>query len=879
MSTELLMRSVRSGRMIETVDLLEGMTAAERRACVTGLKSLRKELRGDPWSAATRKTHPVLHAAGAACHSGVVAAATWITAADMRWSQASPGVLLQLLGERDPQWLGDLAHKLAERPVSSSVPYALMSGLVRRAGCDAPTTDAYVQGWMDDTSGMWQRGTALSERLRGDPHLVPLVAALFETEDIGSRIEWTYGEEAQSWTAALVRLTGDGVLDRKVMIEACVARLLRGGSPSDHRAFLKLLKALSLTPEEERERLADWTALAADAPSVVAAHAQSVLGALAQNGELTHRHLAEMSRGVLFRTEKKLVRTQLILLGKILRADPAAATVLLPAVADAFGHEDTDLQERALKLAERHLDQAGPDARDELAGAVEQLSPGLRPRAAQALGVTPAPGDAEPYTELLPPPPERRRVAPAPGSAAEVAEETGALLEAGGGVPAFERVLDGLVRQAYADRAALIEALGPLSERQWWHGDKSGHRDPDHYFRDDPRGIEVVLATLFDEIRTVTLHHSVQRGVVRKECAHTALSRAWEARLWEAAYRIRTEPMPFLLATPTWESGVLEPDELVARLTEYGRLGVRPGEADFAQALLRVHRDPAAAGAASALGTPEGDRLARWLSGGPARPRPSALRPAGTRILVQVDEDTELTDLEKQLPRAFAKLGAEVIVSDGPRTCYHWTLDQRAHWLAVVPGRRDVVAALLLKETSDAAVEDAGDDPTYLPLLAETDGEAGDAVHLAVAYGLGARRSDERLAAVDALLVLAARGQLDADLLGGALGRLVVSGAVKPVRLVESGRAAAATGAYATTWSVLREALVPLLTAFAEGRSAGVRGAGDLLAVAAECAERTGARGAIPRLAEVAERGGSSRLVTQARRLHKALGAENGTVT
>ncbi|MFF2848147.1 DUF6493 family protein [Streptomyces sp. NPDC058001] len=874
MSTELLMPAVRSGRMTEAVDLLNGMTAAERRTYLPELKSLRKELRSAPWSAETRRTHPVLHAAGAACHSGVVAAATWIAGADMRWSQASPGVLLRLLGERDPRWLGDLAHKLADRPVSSSVPYGLMSGLVRRAGCEAPTTDAYVQGWMDDTSGMWQRGTVLAERLRGDPHLVPLVTAMFETDDIGSRIEWTYGgEEAHSWTAALVRLTEDGVLDRKVMIEACVARLLRGGPLSDHRAFLRLLKALSPTREEERERLADWTALASDAPSLVATHAQSVLGALAHDGEMTHRQLAEMSRGVLFRTEKKLVRTQLILLGKVLRAAPDAAPVLLPAVADAFGHEDTDLQERALKLVERHLDQADPDARDELAGALEQLSPGLRPRAAEALGVTPTPDDTEPYTEVLPPPPERRRVPPAPGSAAEVAEETGALLESGGGVSAFERVLDGLVRHACTDRAALMEALGPLMERQWWHGTPKVWRTNNH-FSDEPHGVEVILATLFDDVRTVTLQARILRGAMSRECAHTALSRPLKARLWEAAYRIRTEPVPFLLATPTWESGVLELEELVARLTEYRRLGARPGEADFAQALLRVRRDPAVAGAATALGTAEGDRLGRWLSGGPARPRTSALRTSGDRILVQVDEDTELTEWEKQLPRAFANLGAEVTVPDRPRTCYHWSYADRAHWLAVVPGRRDVVAAVLLKQTSDSAVEDTGDDPAYLPLLAETDGEAGDAVHLAVAYGLGARRSDERLAAVDALLVLAARGQLDADLLGGALGRLLVSGAVKPLRLVESGRAAAATGAYATTWSVLREALVPLLTAFAEGRSAGVRGAGDLLAVAAECAERTGARGAIPRLAEVAERGGSSRLVTQARRLHKALGAE-----
>ncbi|GAA4053916.1 hypothetical protein GCM10022233_26630 [Streptomyces shaanxiensis] len=61
-----------------------------------------------------------------------------------------------------------------------------------------------------------------------------------------------------------------------------------------------------------------------------------------------------------------------------------------------------------------------------------------------------------------------------------------------------------------------------------------------------------------------------------------------------------------------------------------------------------------------------------------------------------------------------------------------------------------------------------------------------------MAYGLGARRPEDRLAAVDALLVLAARGQLDAARLGADLGQLVWRGAVKPSRLVESARTAAA---------------------------------------------------------------------------------------
>jgi hypothetical protein len=153
-----------------------------------------------------------------------------------------------------------------------------------------------------------------------------------------------------------------------------------------------------------------------------------------------------------------------------------------------------------------------------------------------------------------------------------------------------------------------------------------------------------------------------------------------------------------------------------------------------------------------------------------------------------------------------------------------------------------------------------------LTALAESDGPVGPATHLAVAIGLGCRHAEDRLTAVDALLVLAARGDLDALRLGGTLAGLVGEGTVKPNRLADASRTAAATGAYATTWGVLAGALPDLLAA-----EQPVRGLGELLAVAADCVERCGATAEIPALDAVAERGGSSQLVVQARRLRKAL--------
>jgi hypothetical protein len=471
-----------------------------------------------------------------------------------------------------------------------------------------------------------------------------------------------------------------------------------------------------------------------------------------------------------------------------------------------------------------------------------------------------------------------------------LAEQISALLESADDVSAFECALDGLVRQAHGNREALLEALDPVAGRCWWDqrpkpGDVSRaehHFGRFHGLAAPSDALALLLATLRDRVRTATLHASLHRWTVSTGCVHGPLACAFDARVWEIARRLRTDPLPFLLSTPSWSTGLLDPHELVGRLDTYRRLGVRVAECDFAQALLRVGREDrsvaeAAAGRARALGTAEGTRLARWLtSEGPALPT-DRQRTSDTRVLLEFGE---VEELQADFPQAFRHLGRRV---DAPREgwCYrHWDVGVRRHWLAALPERRELVAVRMLRDLSTVALDDERGAAGILPPLAESGGEAGEAVHLCLAYGLGARHPEDRLAAVDALLVLAARGQLDADRLGADLGQLVRRGAVKPTRLAESARTAAATGAEATVWRVLRHALPVLLADLttggtpATGPTAAARGLGELLGVAAECVERSGARGELPHLAGVSDRRGASRLVSQARRLRDALNNE-----
>ncbi|OLT26471.1 hypothetical protein BJF79_12285 [Actinomadura sp. CNU-125] len=75
-------------------------------------------------------------------------------------------------------------------------------------------------------------------------------------------------------------------------------------------------------------------------------------------------------------------------------------------------------------------------------------------------------------------------------------------------------------------------------------------------------------------------------------------------------------------------------------------------------------------------------------------------------------------------------------------------------------------------------------------------------------------------------------------------------------------------GAHADVWKAIVAALPPLLP---EPGTRAPSGLPDLLALGTRTAETVRARGTVPGLADVAARGGSSRLVAEAARLHRAL--------
>lgn len=882
-----LLTAVHEGRLDDIPALLTPLGKAERRAALAELKELRKESRTWPWGERTRTRKAIL-IAGAGCHGGAAGCATWIGAREMRdWVHSPYPRLLGVLADRDSAWLADLARRLSARSIESDAEFRLVAELVRMAGCPLPVSDGLVRGWserVNQTRWGHRRSRPLVDVLRDEPHLAELVPHLLEMPEVPTQVTWTNTQDpTDDWPASLAVLTKEGLLDRDPLVDRCVTRLLRGGKPSDLRFCLRLLRGLEPTAAEERARITDWLAMASDGTSAVAGHAQSVLTRLDAEGAVSVRQWAEVSGPVLFRSEKKLVRAQLVLLGKVLRRAPEAADVLLPLVAEVFGHPDIAVQEQALKLVARHLFSTAPAVREEVADLAAQLGPVHQPAARAVFGGTRtggAPVDA--YEETLPSAPVARRMGPAVSGAAELVEEYVSLVRTRAGeVTAFERVLDGLIRCAHDDRKGLDDALPTALAGQWWADPaiQLSQEEIDRRFSRNHDGLQVVVAAFLGRVSAAAIDEGRSRWTATGSCCHAALEGVLYARLWEAAAAIRKNDLPFLLATPTWHTGSLDPAELVERLTVYRDRGLAPGPADFGQALLRVRRtgEGRAADAAAALGTREGDRLAAWIRAdepvAPVLRRPVEVEPRSERGWLQRSvvstrrlllATRERLVIQQEFPRTFHWLGRPH--SPRQQRCYHWG-DRSPQWIATLPEDADTLAAWLLPSLTD--VEEQRGMAWPLPDLAESEGPSGHAVHLALAYGLGARFAEDRLSAVDALLVLAARGRLDAELLSGQLGDLIERDLVKPARLADSARTAASTGACRTVLSVLVPVLPTLL-----GREKAPRGLSDLLAVAAECVERSGPpkTGPIPGLAATAARGGSTQLVRQAARLEAACG-------
>ncbi|MGC0423444.1 DUF6493 family protein [Embleya sp. AB8] len=879
------------------VALFAGRTEAERRALLPAYKEAVRSLREDSRGLRT------LRYVGVACLGGPAGIAQWLLREDLnRLGTYGEEAVYTLLAERDPAWIPEIVRRMAAKITADSWgnQWELVDVLVRGAGLPAPTTPGFVNRWMAQLGERPYRLRHLPERtfvenLGTDHYLPELLPAIFEVAGAGQHLDQRAG-----WVPALAELADAKVIERDVVLDGCVSRLLRGERPGALRGFLRMHDALTPTDDELAARVDTYLRLLPDAPSPVAGMAQDVLRRLDDAGRLDPERIVEASRSVLFRAEKKLVRAQLAWLAKAIKRHPEHAGALLATAGTAFGSTATELQERAVALIVKHVgklpaDQAEP-VYDEIRAQLPMLGDALRPEAAALVGESGAPV-AELVVPLGPPPP---RELPAPiGSPAELAEEL-AVLFAGTANPwvnprgmatdplAVERIIAAMLREHARDRQALHVALLPLTEHH-------AHIVEQDWFVHQVQGAVgamVAAATgrggtrqgwfrsLFGKGSEASDHDLIPGSRVDVDRIEQP-QRFLLARLYEVGTRLRVPYSGPYLAEIATATGFVDPEALVAGLETWEASGRTPWGRDVDQALLRLpaELDAGLITRAGRLASPAGRRVARTMAAGGVAPAvvTRGRYPRIHREFCSADREWRHFDG----PLASVAPGAGDTVPKSALTLFDladpgatargpgWSqgTEPDLHcWPLMLPRDRDTIAAHLAIRTQ-RGIDDLCRGAEVLPALAESYGALGSGMSLALAYALGARAAEDRTGAVDAFVTLSARGDAwDTAALGRDLGEAVRTRGVKTTRVVGALRDAARAGAGEPVWGVLTGFLPDLL--------AGTKATGlaDVLSLAAETAVGAGARDvSIRGLAEFADRKGGSRALVEARRLRKAL--------
>lgn len=885
--------------------LFADLTDADRRALVPALRLAVQDLsRG--WGTTDRIA--TLRIAGAACVGGAAGVSQWLARQNLQWDEkaAANAQVIEVLRQRRPDWIPDIVQRLAARISLDgwNADWQLVDGLARAAGLPAPPGEPYTVRWFANLCRLQYGTTPLVQRLRTDDYTRTMLPRLFEAAQVGRRLDdherWNADARPDlSWLTAFRELTepADGepaFVPRDGIVDAALSALLRGAPPADARGFLRVVEALAPTEDELVSRTVMLLRLLPDAPGPVAAYAQSALRGLDEAGRLTADQVAEATRSLLFRPEKKLVRAQFTWLDKTVKRHPGRVGDLLAAATTVFTQQASDLHERALKTFGKQLPKLPEDqaiaVRAELRAVLDFLGDSARADAAALLGeeATPAAHD---FPELPPFTPNPRP--PAIASLDELVEEVAVTARAaqqagwsnGGPLDPWsvELLVEALLREHARDRDALRAATDPLAER---------HRAAGRAFAPDE--IDDVYGAVMVILDGASGRGGAQGwfrnlfgkggGSTRKfRSAVPRPQRALMIRLAEVSARLRNPaPGPYL-ARPVTRAGHVDPDALVRGVEEWEALGRTPWSADLEQALLRLPRDldPAVVVRAAGLASPAGKWVWEVMAGG-GMPDPE-VRPLHGTYRTELWKNGKMQEHVEEhryasvgpTPPAFAdhQLATKLCGVTQAEKPWFTAIPYGSHagigcWPLLAPSHRDVIAAHATV-VLDSRADDQRGGCDVLPLLAAAEGPLGTGMATALALGLGARQPEDRGHAVDAFLTLAARDTsgTPAAATGAQLAELIAVDRVKTNRLAESLRGALDGGAHTAVWALMAGLLPGVLTADRKPPRLA-----DLLAIGADAAARSGARGPLPGLEPYADAKGSSRVVVEGRRLHKLLG-------
>jgi hypothetical protein len=787
-----------------------GATESERKAAFPELATYLKGGQSG-WSQDWREVG-VLGLAVLGCAPTAKRTLSILHQASLRWwrSAIPADRAVEVLLYRAVPWLPDLATGLAERlgREASVSDWLFADAIVRAAAIAPPLTEGFTSGWVSWVRAQPDPDAAIAQGAYAH-YLLPM---LFEHDRLGRTLEFTF--QARGFNGALVRLARTDPEVGVLVLNGCLARLLRGGRPGDLRAYVALHEEMAPTAAEIAERCTDYVGLLCADLGTVAGFAQRCLRRAEEAGLIAPDTVLDASAIVLARKEKKLLTTQATWVRQAARRHPSHRAELLALL-------DSPVKPASL-----------PELVDYGVPVVPELGAPI-------------------------------------ASPVELAEELAALVEGDWSVPTVERVLDGLIRlRTHESFEAALEPFvrsdSSVLSGRWlpspWNllgasltallGGERSRRD-----------------RLTDAFLDWVGGHSVYKPLTKtNRSPQTLLEIRIHAIMDYPGHRV-----PRLVATPTLRNGLIDPAVLMDRLEAAEREGWQPWDIDLAQALLRLPRDVDAAVVrrAHGLASPAGIALAHRLRDG--HPDPIATRHFQSRRIV-AGPDWGTPDRRAVVALApTAALGvveAAMFTLNPPPGPVQGPFMETgpAAWSAALPAHREVVAAWALPQLACLADAEGRIRGTaaMLPLLAEAQGPVGPATALALAYGLAARDASDRVAAVDAVLALFST--VDFGLVGAEIGSGVADGRLTLKRAASALHDAAEAGAVEAVWHACLGMLPEILRAPKPWP-----GTADVLHLAARCTRSLGRRAQIEGLAAFADRGGGSQAVAAARDLRDAL--------
>ncbi len=738
---------------------------------------------------------------------------TWRSVVDAL-ARLAAGERPSVLQDEPPAWLEALAARQIEsmsRTWSFADTFTSVRVLERLGVIAPPRDDDYVLAVVGGLVGR-HGSRSRAEVLRADPELLELLPRLFEVEGGGelslANVD-KYSPEEASWKLTFLELVTAGSVSRQEVLGWCLGALQRDFSAYRAGWYSVLYRALEPSVDECSEQQGVLCALVRSDVTATVSMAVGYLRKVSAAGRFDDSRVESLSPALLARTKGPALDA-LRILGEVARRRPEMTASVAAVVTLGLGHTSADVQRAAASL----LEQIG--AHSAMSPLRDQMAPSVQ---AEFGGATSAPtiGDGGITVE------QPRRLAAV--EAAELVERTAGLLESAEDPIELELVLRGLSQLSdpsrlhpLARRARTVLERGPREgvTRGWLRG---------HIAR-------LVLAATSETPPPLP--------------APTPRSAFLVARLAGVESVLDGSTAPWEpVATPSLSNGLVLPEDLVDRL---GR-GADVRVPDLVAAFLRLAPgDHDAARRAVSRSDEVGDAV-RYALGGPppktsrlpgrgARLRQPELWVAAARGRSPRDDDAFLSG--RGLTAAGQGPAVRPVLSAtgepytwkdarGEHASMSWTyqltvdasttqadvlqptlalsvshkgfppddLEDWVGWLALATPLdtettlTELVWPVLIAAEGFSVAHDA---TRVLATLADHPGATGVLTATTLAVGMSAQRVDQRALAVDAVALMAARGQM-------------------PSVQLADGMAAAASFCQAPRWASSLSQLVPLTPA------------------------------------------------------------------